>query len=407
MESFKVTRTRFEEFMQSQGHSKKTLEHYQWILSCLEGFMQEKGIHSYSFETGIIFEKERLASVGSARQLQQTRLVIRRLNDFLKGEFHILPPSRISVPDCHAPLFRAFLDNLKLQGLRSSSIQGYYYSGAKTLRSFYQNGIVDLSELTPAHIYTVFAASNDKMNEGSFLRKFLRFLFKGNILPLDYSIIVPTVRSHKPVPSVYTKAETVQLLDSIDTNRVPGKRNHAIILLALRLGIRCGDIVNLELSDIHFDSNTIEFVQRKTNVPQRFELLPELKSSITEYVSCERPATSCTKLFISTRPPFRPITVMAVTSLITRHMSQSGITTKGRKKGGHALRMTLASELISEKVPYGVVRKILGHEDTKSMKHYVKFDVEMLRPYALASLPFTGLYARYINENTGGSEDGI
>ena len=150
----------------------------------------------------------------------------------------------------------------------------------------------------------------------------------------------------------------------------------------------------------------IEFIQRKTCVPQRFELLPEVRGAFVEYLSNGRPKTSCQNLFISIRPPFRPITVMAVTSLITRHMKKSGIVAKSRKYGGHVLRMTLASELVSERVPYEVVRKILGHEDTKSMKHYVKFDVEMLRSCALETVPFSGLYAKYINDS-GGNENAI
>lgn len=406
MEPFKETRRRFEEFMLSQGHSKYTLEHYQWILSSLERFMQDNKIPFYSLEAGIFFEEEGLKSNLSARHLEVLKLVIRRLNDFLKGEFNILPPAKVSPPDCYAKYFQAFLENLRLKGLRSSTIQNHYYSGIKVLHSFYYHKILDLSEITPQHIYAVFSDSNDKGNACYFLRSFLRYLFKTGILVHDYSIIVPSIRDRKPTPSVYTKDETNQLLAYVRTIQWSGKRDYAMILLALRLGIRSGDIVNLKLSDINWQSNVIEFIQRKTCVPQRFELLPEVKAALIEYLSTGRPETSCQNLFISIRPPFRPITVMAVTSLITRHMKGSGIVAKSRKYGGHALRMTLASELVSERVPYEVVRKILGHEDTKSMKHYVKFDVEMLRSCALEALPFSGLYAKYINDS-GGNENVI
>jgi len=85
-------------------------------------------------------------------------------------------------------------------------------------------------------------------------------------------------------------------------------------------------------------------------------------------------------------------------------MKRSGVIIGGRSYGGHALRMTLASELVSERVPYNVVRKILGHEDTKSMKHYVKFDTEMLRFCALEVPIFTGLYADYIKNRIEGGK---
>ena len=68
------------------------------------------------------------------------------------------------------------------------------------------------------------------------------------------------------------------------------------------------------------------------------------------------------------------------------------------------MRMTLASELISEKTPYEAVRKILGHEDAKSMKHYVKFDIEMLRSCAIEIPPLSGLLSEYINKQEGGKK---
>jgi integrase len=401
---FKETKKKFEEFLFALGHSKGTVETYQWMLSRLERFMIERGIPCYSFEVGIAFREKESEFGHSVRHVNVAKLVIRRLDDFLRGEFHLLLTMKESVPDCHDKYFQGFLENLRLKGLRKSSIQGHYYSGVKMLRAFYLHEIYDLSKIRPQEIYDVFTESNDKRNVGSTLRSFLRYLFKSGVLTHDFSGFVPAVRSNKPVPSVYAKEETHRLLSSIDTNCNSGKRNYTIILLALRLGIRSGDIVNLKISDIDFRSNMMEFVQKKTCVPQRFELLPELKEAISKYLSGGRPETDCPNLFISVRPPFRAITVMAVTSLIRQCMKRAGIDSGSRKRGGHALRMTLASELVSEKVPYNVVRKILGHEDTKSMKHYVKFDVGMLRSCALEVPPLGGQYVEYVNNRTGGRE---
>jgi len=217
------------------------------------------------------------------------------------------------------------------------------------------------------------------------------------------SVFVPSVRCRQPVPSVYTQAETGQLLSVIDRETHLGKRDYAIILLALLLGIRSGDIVDLKIQNIDFQSDVIEFAQSKTGVPQRLELLPELKDAIRGYMNARRPDTTCQHLFITRRAPFRPLTVKAVTMKITNYMEKAGIVTGGRKRGGHALRSTLAGELVSEKVPYEVVRKILGHEDTTSMKHYVKFDIEMLRSCSVEVPPFSGLYAEYILKYKGGN----
>lgn len=406
--SFTEIKKAFEEYLLSLRYSPSTVETYRWSLSRLERFMVETGAEIYSPEIGIaLLKKESEDSKHPVSHLNLTKLIIRRLDDFLEERFNLLPVKKNLIPYCYMEYIQNFLESLRLQGLRESTVKEHQYSCVKILHAFYLRKIYDLSKIQPQDIYDVFSASNDKANISRTLKRFLRCLYKSKVLAFDFSVFVPSVRKRKPIPSVYTKEETEQLLSSIDIDRSAGKRDYAIILLALRLGVRSGDITNLRISDIDFQSNTIEFIQGKTNVLQRLELVPEVKEAIRRYLFECRPETTCTNLFVSIRPPFRPLTVMAITSLITRCMNRTDIAFGNRKRGGHALRMTLASELVSERVPYEVVRKILGHEDTKSMKHYVKFDVEMLRSCALETLPFSGLYAQYINEHTGGDENVI
>jgi integrase len=403
--NFTEIKKAFEVYLLSLRYSPSTAETYRWSLSRLERFMTDTGETKYSPEIGIALLKKEAEDGGHpVHHLNLTKLTVRRLDDFLSGNFNLLPTKENPVSDCHMEYFQNFLESLRLRGLRDSTVKDYHYSGVKILRAFYLHEVYDLSKIQPQDIYDVFTESNDKANIGRALRSFLHYLFKSGVLVHDFSVFVPSVRKRKPVPSVYTKEETEQLLSSIDTGQSAGIRDYAIILLALRLGVRSGDITSLQISEIDFKSNTIEFVQGKTGVLQRLEFVPEVKEAIHRYLFESRPETICTNLFVSVRPPFRPLTVMAVTSLITRCMKRSGIVVGSRKRGGHALRMTLASELVSEKVPYEVVRKILGHEDTKSMKHYVKFDVEMLRSCALEVPPFGGLYAEYVNNCMGGHE---
>jgi integrase len=338
----------------------------------------------------------------SISSLKSIRLVIRRLDDFIKGKFSLIASKDYSLPDCFSKDFNAFIEYLRLEGKHESTIKSRYLNCLKFLKDFHTAGINSLSEIIPKDIYHVFSKSSDKVGLSVTLRSFLRYLFKSGTQKNDLSVFVPSVRQRQPIPSVYTKAETNKLLSSIDTEKHSGKRDYAIILLALLLGIRSGDITALKVSDIDFDSEVIEFSQNKTGAPQRLAFLPELKDAIRDYLSGSRPSTHYPNLFISATAPLRPVTALAVSNLITRHMNKAGIVKEGRKCGGHALRMTLASELVSEKVPYDVVRRILGHEDTTSMKHYVKFDIEMLRSCVLEVPPVSGLCAAYINKRKGG-----
>jgi site-specific recombinase XerD len=400
--NFKDLKSGMEESLFAMGYSPITVEWYHRTWFRLEKFMLEQGETMYSPETGATFLKKELDAGHYIRSLKATRIALRRLDDFVHGEFYLAAPKVYSVPDCFSVDFNAYMADLRLSGKRESTITHHHYHCMKILQDFHASHIDNLLQIKPQSIYEVFSGSNNKINISSTLRSFLKYLFKSGVHKNDFSVFVPSPVIRQPVPSVYTKEETDQLLSIIDADKNPGKRNLAIILLALRLGIRSGDIVNLKLSDIDFQSDEIKFIQCKTGMPQRLAFLPELKSAISSYLSGGRPETDCPNLFISDKAPFRPVSVSAITCMVTHHIKKSGIDVGNRKCGGHVLRMTLASELVSEKVPYDVVRKILGHENSASMKHYVKFDVGMLRSCALEVPPLSGLYAEYMNNCNGG-----
>jgi len=387
----------------SIGYSKVTVASYQRTLSLLEEFMSKVGETVYSTGTGVAFIKKAEKSGQSKFAMQAQRLAIRRLDDFVKGKYSLKTSAGHSVPDCFSKDFNAYIAYLRFARKHESTIQKMYYQCFLFLMNLHQAHIDSLSVIKPQDIYGVFSKSSNKIALCVTLRSFLRYLFKSGILENDLSVFVPSVKCRQPVPSVYTKAETGRLLSSIDTGTCCGKRDYAIILLALKLGIRSGDIAGLKVSDIDFQSDVIEFTQNKTGVPHRLAFLPDVKNAIRAYLSVGRPDTSYPNLFISALAPLRPVTALAISNLVTRHMKKAGIVKEGRKCGGHALRMTLATELVSENVPYEVVRKILGHETTTSMKHYVRFDIEMLRSCVLEVPPFSGLYAAYINNRKGGN----
>jgi len=71
------------------------------------------------------------------------------------------------------------------------------------------------------------------------------------------TIVVPTI----------TVQEEQDILRVTGRNTVIGKRNYAMVLLALRTGLRSVDIANLKLLDIKWNWYNIEIVQVKTGRP--------------------------------------------------------------------------------------------------------------------------------------------
>jgi integrase len=269
----------------------------------------------------------------------------------------------------------------------------------KTLTVLNELGVSGPAAITPKHIYEAFEQATGKRNHASSMRDFLRYLYAEGILKSDFSTFVPSVRRKRPVPSVYDREETEIFLQGFNTETSAGLRNRAVTLLALRLGMRSGDIANLKLSDLDFQTKTVSFVQEKTNVPQRLELLSEVEGAIREYLEKGRRDSGLPNLFVSLRPPVRPLTRDAICSLTREHFRKVGIESGERKRGAHSWRSTLASELVSEGFPYDVVRRILGHEDPIVIKHYVKFDMEKLRASAIDVPATSGRLSEHIGSH--------
>jgi integrase/recombinase XerD len=85
------------------------------------------------------------------------------------------------------------------------------------------------------------------------LRSFFRFLYLCGDLPADLSASVPAV--HKPrrsaLAAFLSPQEVEGVLAATDRSTLTGRRDYAVLLLLARLGLRAGEIVLLELGDIH------------------------------------------------------------------------------------------------------------------------------------------------------------
>ena len=87
----------------------------------------------------------------------------------------------------------------------------------------------------------------------------------------------------------------------MDRSTPMGKRDYAILLLAVRLGMRASDIRLLCLPDIDFKNRKISYIQFKTDVPQTLSLLPEIEDALRDYIENGRPKTDEPYIFLTYR----------------------------------------------------------------------------------------------------------
>jgi integrase/recombinase XerD len=185
---------------------------------------------------------------------------------------------------------------------------------------------------------------------------------------------------------VITPEEEQLLLESADRTTASGKRNYAMLLLALQTGLRSTDIINLKLGDIHWESNTIEILQAKTGNLLVLPLLTEVGNAIADYILKGRPDSQQPYLFLRSKAPYQKMAGHPSCYKIScKLMKAAGIRQgEGQRKGFHCLRHALAARLLAAETPLPIISSILGHRNKESTKVYLSTDLEHLRTCALS-----------------------
>lgn len=219
----------------------------------------------------------------------------------------------------------------------------------------------------------------------SALRSFLNYLYKESMIKEKLVLAVPSSGSRKTtvIPTI-TREEEVRLLQSIDRSTRIGKRNYAMVLLAMRTGLRSIDITNLELSNIDWRNKTIAIVQQKNGRPLILPILTDVGNALTDYILNARPKISLPYVFLRYQPPYTKFSRSNCYAISCSIMKKADIRQSGhQRKGFHVFRHTVAARMLSEEIPLPVISNTLGHGSMSSSKVYLSTDEKHMKACAL------------------------
>jgi site-specific recombinase XerD len=161
-----------------------------------------------------------------------------------------------------------------------------------------------------------------------------------------------------------------------------GSRDHAILLLLARLGLRAGAIALLELDDVDWQAATLR-VRGKGGHAHVLPLPVEVGEAIAAYLKIGRPISSSRRLFLRARAPIRGFkTQVAILSVVRQALSRAGIDSPS--KGAHQFRHALASEMLRRGASLPEIGQILAHRSPQTTAIYAKVDLASLHTLALA-----------------------
>ena len=138
------------------------------------------------------------------------------------------------------------------------------------------------------------------------LRSIFRFFLQRGLIDCDLAACVPTVPNWRlaGLPKYLTPDEINRLLHTCDRTTAVGRRNRAMLLLRARLGLRAGEVVTLELADLHWRVGEIT-VRGKGLRHDRLPLPPDVGEALVDYLHQDRPQHLARRVFLRMQAPRR------------------------------------------------------------------------------------------------------
>jgi integrase/recombinase XerD len=257
------------------------------------------------------------------------------------------PPSKLQIEDLDASLIAAFLDHLEHDRANSPRTRN--------------------ARLAAIHSLFRFAALRHPEHAALISRV----------------LAVPTKRYDRAIVSHLTPNEVDALLAAPDRTRWIGRRDHALLTLAIQTGLRVTELTTLRCHDAHLGTGAHIQTSGKGRKQRATPLTTHTVTVLREWLQ-ERDGQPDQPLFPTSRG--RALSRDTVALLVTKHAdtaSHNCATLKTKTVSPHVLRHTAAMNLLHAGVDSTVIALWLGHESVEATQIYLHADMT-IKEQALA-----------------------
>jgi site-specific recombinase XerD len=384
------------EYLCTLNYAKGTVSHYLTTWNLLKKYASSRGVSTFTLELGIQFLSDYYDIDPNAKLPHFHVPLIRRikvLEEFKNtSEFRLCHQKDLKkVPIQFEKILKSYQKLCHDRHLTQKTIQSKSIIVTNFLIYLNKKGIGSFCELSTTNIYGYVRSlegysSLTKSGILFTLRDFLKFLYVKDLIAKEVSNVFPVIVSNKfeRIASFYSKTEINKLLGCVDQQTKIGKRDYTVLILAIHLRIRAGDIRKLKFGNIKWDTDQIEYIQEKTKNPICLPLTENIKFALLDYLKNSRSKSTYPNIFVKHRAPFIPFSKgNPFYEIINKYINKANIKTAGKKHGLHSMRYSLASNLLSENTPIPVISGVLGHKSSDSTNLYLRIDIESLRSVAL------------------------
>jgi site-specific recombinase XerD len=264
-------------------------------------------------------------------------------------------------------------DGRDIRGLRQILVSWNLY--------IQESGIL-LEEITIRQVDQFLALYNTNYSTGtsrtnrSYLRQFLKYLYRGSHIRKDISPLVvspPEFARSKP-PKFLRPHEVQKLFESMNLSKPKDLRTYAAMHLGYYLGLRPGEISSLTFDDISFTQKEIFIRSRKNYSPAHLPLPDNVIKAVTVYIVGGRPESQSRTLFLQLIPPYKPTKTCDITRYVKECMTENKF-----ESSTYWLRHSFAQNMLESGASIYEIKEMMGHKSIGSTQKYLSVHINLMR----------------------------
>ena len=280
---------------------------------------------------------------------------------------------------------KGFKSYLQIErSLSDNSVQAYI----RDVKKFANYAIpIELSELkvTRVDISNFLAQINQKNISSrsqariiSGIKAFYKYLIMEDYLKINPTELIESPKIGLKLPDTLSLIEIDKLIAAVDLSNKQGERNRAILETLYSCGLRVSELVNLQLSNIHFKEGYLK-VTGKGDKERLAPIGGRAIKYLTIYINEVRNHQNIKKgnedfVFLNNRGS--KLTRVMIFIIIQKLTEKIGLK---KKISPHTFRHSFATHLIEGGADLRAVQEMLGHESITTTEIYTHLDNEYLR----------------------------
>ncbi|HYX47111.1 MAG TPA: site-specific integrase, partial [Sphingomicrobium sp.] len=303
----------------------------------------------------------------------------------------VVPEAKAAWSQAEALLarYRSYL--VDVRGLVATSARGYVDMVRPFVESRVRDGESGWMDLSHEDVIGFVRSTCHGRSIGSAklaltaLRSLLGYLHLEGLIPRSLDAAIPSVAGWRltGLPRALEPGAVTRLLAACDRRTSSGRRDFAVLMLLVRLGLRAGEVRSLNLDDIDWRAGEL-VVRGKGNRIERLPLPAEVGEAVAAYLRRGRPVTAQGRaVFVRVRAPHRPLSSSGLTQAVVAAASRAGL----GQVTAHRLRHTVATQMVRSGVSLPEIAQVLRHRRLITTAIYAKVDRERLR---LLARPWPG-----------------